>query len=303
MKTNSKFRRAKRTFKRVIKGKVFEKSEFGTGLGDYTLRGLLSRVNARPDGYRTAPSSLVIPAAINIESPLEPVPVKIYVGTEPAQHRAARVLVWSIYKNRNPERQYEIFLMEDLAGFSRKGWKTGFTAYRYAIPEFADYQGRAIYNDVDQIYLDDPGKLFDQPMHNKAVLALDSIDTSVMLMNCAALNGLWSRAKIAEAQQERLHASMIERVAKPALVDNLPPRWNARDHEYTCGESCLLHYTILHTQPWEPFPSQLKYTENTNASLWRALEQEADQHNFALEWKTYPGQSYTSMEAYFANAG
>ena len=34
-------------------------------------------------------------------------------------------------------------------------WLTGFINYRFAFPYFASTQGRAIYNDVAQVYLDD----------------------------------------------------------------------------------------------------------------------------------------------------
>ena len=83
------------------------------------------------------------------------------MGTEPHQHRAERILVWSITQVRDPARRYEIYLMKDLAGFDRRGWKTSFTYYRYAIPALAGYEGRAIFNDVDQIYFTDPAELFD----------------------------------------------------------------------------------------------------------------------------------------------
>ena len=91
-------------------------------------------------------------------------PVRIFVGTEPAQYRAERVFLWSVEQARDPSRVYEIYLMADLVGFDRRRWLTGFTNYRFAIPHFADGHGRAIYNDVDQIYLCDPAELFDMDM-------------------------------------------------------------------------------------------------------------------------------------------
>ena len=48
-------------------------------------------------------------------------------------------------QHRDPARRYEIYLMKDLTGFDRSRWKTGFTNYRYAIPEMAGRSGRAIY--------------------------------------------------------------------------------------------------------------------------------------------------------------
>ncbi len=63
-------------------------------------------------------------------------PVRIFIGSEAAQYRAERILVWSIEQVRDPSRVYEIFLMKELEGFDRGRWLTGFTNYRFAIPAF-----------------------------------------------------------------------------------------------------------------------------------------------------------------------
>ena len=47
-------------------------------------------------------------------------PVRIFLGSEPAQRRAERVFVWSVLKVRDPGRRYEIHVMKDLAGFDRR---------------------------------------------------------------------------------------------------------------------------------------------------------------------------------------
>src|SRR3546814_10615781 len=75
-------------------------------------------------------------------TPSEKPPVRIFLGTEPAQHRAERVFVWSILQARDPARRYEIYLMKDLKGFDSDRWKTGFTNYRYAITDLAGKAGR-----------------------------------------------------------------------------------------------------------------------------------------------------------------
>ncbi len=79
-------------------------------------------------------------------SPLPP--VRIFLGTEEGQYRAERVFVWSILQVRDPARVYEIHLMKNVAGFDRRGWRTGFTCYRFAIPDFA---GRIVENRPDRI--------------------------------------------------------------------------------------------------------------------------------------------------------
>ena len=77
--------------------------------------------------------------------------------------------------------------MTRLPGFAQGRWRTGFTNFRFAIPDLAGGHGRAIYNDVDQIYLADPAPLFDLPMGDAGYLALTPADTAVMLLDCARM--------------------------------------------------------------------------------------------------------------------
>jgi hypothetical protein len=186
-----------------------------------------------------------------------------------------------------------------LAGFDRGGWKTGFTGYRYAVPEFSGFNGRTIYNDVDQIYLADPADLLAENMSDAAVLALASRDTSVMLIDCSRLEGIWTITALTAASQGRVHATMLHLLRERSLVADLPACWNSRDHEYDRKTSRLLHYTTLQSQPWEPFPNELRYRENFQSELWRGLEKEADQHGFAPLWKLHPDRPCSDMKDFF----
>ena len=94
----------------------------------------------RSPGVRARPECRVLGVRHGATPSPRP-PVRIFLGTEPAQHRAERVFVWSIEQVRDPGRVYEIHLMSDLAGFRRLGWLTGFTNYRFAVPHLA--AGRA----------------------------------------------------------------------------------------------------------------------------------------------------------------
>ena len=298
VKAPSRFRSAKRTYKRLVKGKVFRKSEFGTGISDMTLRGIIRKRRKRPVGYRQRPVKLeLLPSGTQAEYGSQK--VRIYIGSEPQQHRAERVLLWSILKHHDLNRHYEIFIMTDLQGFDREKWKTGFTAYRYAIPELAGFQGLAIYNDVDQIYLRDPAGLLEVDMRGSAILAVESRDTSVMLLDCGPLSDVWSIGAVREAPQNSIHTCMLRRVRAKQLIADLPGQWNARDHEYNCNSSSLLHYTILHTQPWRPFPLDLRYSENRQGLPWFSLEEEADAKGFAPLWKSSADRPYADMQDFF----
>ncbi|MCP3984639.1 MAG: hypothetical protein GY723_09615 [bacterium] len=227
--------------------------------------------------FREQPECIVLPAEGTHQAP----PVRIFLGTQPAQWRAERVFLASIAEHRNPARRYEIYRMEDLRGFDRREWTTGFTNYRFAIPSLAGGHGRAIYNDVDQIYLTDPAELFDLDLDldldGHGYLVINDQDTSVMLIDCERMLAVWSR----EDAQFRPKKELGARAAGiPGLCGTLPPEWNARDGEYEAGRSKLIHYTNLRTQPWRPFPERFAYREGPAAEVWKGYEQRADEVGF-----------------------
>ncbi len=227
-------------------------------------------------------------------SPGRKPPVRIFLGTEAAQQRAERVFVWSIEQVRDPGREVEITLMRDLPGFSRRGWTTGFTNYRFAIPDLAGGVGRAIYNDVDQIYLSDPGELFDRDLGGHGYLAVSPTDTSVMLLDCARMRGVWNLA----TARRHLKRTLLERARRAGdLYGALPAEWNARDAEFRPGASKVLHYTTLHQQPWRPFPAHFVYYENPQARRWFDLEAAADEAGFQVFTPEHPSGRFRAMLA------
>lgn len=232
----------------------------------------------RPDGTNEVPEVVVL----NVEAGVEPTdkpPVRIFLGTEPAQHRAERVFVWSVMKHRDPARVYEIHLMSNLKGVDRSGWKTGFTNYRYLIPHLAGNSGRAIYNDVDQIYLSDPAELFDMDMGDAGVAAISVKENSVMLIDCEKMADKWT---VDAVKAGKKHDHFKAAMADAGLFTEMPGVWNCRDGEHPIEVTKCLHYTTLHTQPWEPFPNQLRYAPSPFAHVWQELEDEADAAGFNL---------------------
>jgi hypothetical protein len=221
-------------------------------------------------------------------------PVRIFLGSEAAQQRAERVFVWSIERVRNPAREYEITLMRDLPGFDRRGWTTGFTNYRFAIPHLCDGRGRAIYNDVDQIYLCDPAELFDQGLEGVGFRAIAPDDPSVMLLDCARMADVWTLERARREGKRRLIARAL---AAPGLYGELDPRWNVRDAERPEGEAKLVHFTTLHTQPWRPFPDRFVYQEHPVGPRWHALERSADEAGFELHTRERPSPAYFAWRA------
>ncbi|MEO3429336.1 hypothetical protein AAFN88_10795 [Pelagibius sp. CAU 1746] len=252
---------------------------------------LLRLERDRPAGTRDEPELVAIDPDPGVAPSGKP-PVRIFLGTEPAQHRAERIFVWSVLQHRDPARRYEIYLMKDLKGYDRLKWKTGFTAYRYAIPDLAGKTGRAIYNDVDQIYLTDPAELFDMDMKGAGQLCITEKETAVMLLDCEKMSKIWHHE---DAQRGERHKFFRHRVHDNNLWGLLPGVWNSRDHEYEPGVSKLLHYTTLQMQPWRPFPKVLKYKENPNGEVWFEMERAADAAGFTLFTEENPSPRYKKL--------
>ncbi len=247
--------------------------------------------HSRPPGYRLYPEKIVLEAKHH-DSVSSITPVRIFVGTETAQARAERVFVWSIDLVRDPSRTYEIYLMKELTGFDRRRWLTGFTNYRFAIPEFAGGSGRAIYNDVDQIYLADPGELFDRDMKNHGFLTIAKNDSSVMLLDCEKMDSVWN---IEQVRHDRKSTLLNKALSIDNFWGELEPEWNARDEEYVPGKSKVLHFTALHTQPWNPFPQEFVYQENPVGYVWDELEKSADEATFQLFSRTQPSSQFPQL--------
>jgi mitochondrial fission protein ELM1 len=257
------------------------------------LRSALGRravATARPaQGLRDDPECVVLPK--RDDSAETAPPVRIFLGTEAAQSRAERIFFFSIERHRDPSREYHVYRMTGLRGFDTVGWRTGFTNYRYAIPEFAGFAGRAIYNDVDQIYTDDPANLFDLAMGEQGYLAISPEDTSVMLIDCERMAPYWNRERAATLGKKQL-TGQAEEIA--ALWGELSGHWNARDSEYRHGESSLIHFTTLHTQPWQPTPEQYTYHPNPLRELWLRMEREADEQGYEVFTADQPSTLYAA---------
>ncbi|MDA3856831.1 MAG: hypothetical protein PF480_00965 [Roseovarius sp.] len=222
--------------------------------------------------------------------------VRIFLGTEPGQYRATRIFVWSVMQVRDPGRAYEIHLMSNVAGIARVGWKTGFTNYRYAIPHWAGNTGRAIYNDVDQIYLQDPAGLFDMDMQGKGVLAISVKENSVMLIDCEKMAKLWTLADVAAGKK---HDHFKGAMNEAGLFGEMPGTWNSRDGEHPVDETNCLHYTTLHSQPWKPFPGYLRYREGPHYSLRHDPEKSADEAGFLRFTKEHPSDEFGRLIAHY----
>ena len=135
------------------------------------------------------------------------------------------------------------------------------------------------------------GELFDLDIGDAGHLSISDTESSVMLIDCARMASVWTL----EDAQHRWKRALLRKASKETgLRGDLDPGWNARDEEFKPGESHLLHYTTLHTQPWRPFPERFVYQKGSHTELWHELEREAIANGFEFFSRIAPSRGFES---------
>ena len=137
-------------------------------------------------------------------------------------------------------------------------WSTPFSGYRWFIPEYCNFQGRAIYTDCDMINFRDISDLYNIDLEGRPIAArrgkrFGGHEFCVMVID----NAKMERHSIPVSRQKSIseyHHRMIHKFSgNDELVQELDPRWNCLDgEEYPIDEIWQLHYTNMATQPWRP---------------------------------------------------
>jgi Glycosyl transferase family 8 len=215
-------------------------------------------------------------------------PLRVYVGVDDSQIIAARVLEYSIRKHATrpvrfiPMVNLPTPVPKDRANRAR----TGFSFSRFQIPQLANHKGRALYLDADMQVFGDLAELWDVPFGDHKVLctrqdqppaAWEDYDwfhpgrqMSVMMLDCERLD--WDIQRIVDGLDagEYDYAGLLFDLAitpEADIGDYLPPEWNHLEH-FEAGETKLLHYTVVGTQPW-------KNDKNPLREIWEAEFEEA----------------------------
>jgi hypothetical protein len=136
-------------------------------------------------------------------------------------------------------------------GWTTAGWATPFSAFRWAIPHVCNYEGKAIYMDVDQIARDDIVKLWTQPIPDNAVLlSKDETHSCVMLFDCAKARALLP-AFDALRQTEGLYRKVRHTIG--SATAKFAGNWNCLDGEtyktLIDPDIKIIHFTRVETQP------------------------------------------------------
>jgi hypothetical protein len=199
--------------------------------------------------------------------------LRIFVGTHgEAMRRAEIALAYSVKKHCTVP--YEIIWMDAsrdderyhnwVGGGKDFPWYTPFTNFRFSIPEYSNFEGRSIYLDVDQLFLNDPNILLNLPIpEGKAYLSLTPHRTDVILYDNEKFKDSWYPS-IDVLKKTKRHIGHLNNIIAPYWAE-LPWHWCCNDGgvpnkqgfqtlEYDEEKTNLIHYTEMNWQPWHPYP-------------------------------------------------
>lgn len=238
-------------------------------------------------------------------------PVSIYVGADRSQLLAIKVLEHSI--QRHTDLPVEVHAMVDLpirVPQDPSNWqRTGFSFSRFCIPELANYRGKALYLDADMLVFADIADLWNIPFDETKVIIQAELaeaqqetnqkkgapkkrvkQCAVMLLDCDRItweiDDIITGLDAGEYNYEQLMFDLCL-LEETEIRYAVPFRWNSMEH-YQLGETALIHYTDMTTQPW--VSAQNQYSElwlkevrlmlATQALTYKEIKQEIDLGHF-----------------------
>ncbi len=193
--------------------------------------------------------------------------IRVFVGCDPNNCDLEQMMVldYSIHKHtsmpveivwmqlsRDPQ-SYWYSNPETGEGWNTTKWATPFSGFRWAVPEYCNYSGRAIYMDADVIVLSDLAKLWQHPIAGQTIVAAKTKADMTRLCTC-----IWdcSKAQNVILPMEQLkmdadgHQKMMDLLKEKAqLVQPYQDSYNCVDGEDLAIEDIkILHYSDMGTQ-------------------------------------------------------
>lgn len=168
---------------------------------------------------------------------------KHYRGDEPI------TLVWMML-SRDPASPW-YSNPEKNEGWNTKGWATPFSAFRWAVPHVCGFEGRAIYMDVDKIFMANVDGLWIQNIPDgKCALMKDEAHSCVILWDCARAKKLLPPIKSLQ-RNEGLYRGVRKTIG--TSVGRFAGNWNCLDGENYSSindpDIKIVHFTKVETQP------------------------------------------------------
>ncbi len=183
--------------------------------------------------------------------------IRLFVGCAANGEDAESLAVLEYSVRKHASQPVEIVWMRQAeegfwSNWNTSRWATPFSGFRWGIPAYCGFQGRAVYVDSDVVFLADIADLWASELKpGKVVASKGGWRFCVSLWDCyAAKEHLpaieWLRA---EASQHSTTTAYFRR--NPQLIQSFVPAWNYCDNEDTgpLTEAKVLHYTDMSCQP------------------------------------------------------
>ena len=141
-------------------------------------------------------------------------------------------------------------------GWRTEKWATPFSALRWGIPAFCNFEGKAIYMDVDMIPKADIAELWNQEITSGAMLSKREAICVTVYDNAKMKKVLPPIEQIRQTGQYREIRHKVMR--EPNVIQRYKDNWNCLDMRKDTGgeyrdlddpEIKILHFTQIPTQP------------------------------------------------------
>lgn len=199
--------------------------------------------------------------------------IRLFVGTDERQGPAERALENSLRANTDAEvhitwmrgvRDPSDVFVERPPNEIRMhvdrdelGWATMFSGFRFIVPALCaldGHAGRAIYLDSDMVVLGDIADLWHMPIPGDAH-GITPPRSDVIVFDLAKFDGDmdWPSVETILTTPARPKHWL----AKGRFRRNIPAEWDHCDRLEP--NTKLLHFTVMRTQPWRPWPERFDY--------------------------------------------
>ena len=234
-------------------------------------------------------SPIPIHTTFRFNVPETGIPIFIGASDQECDRIQEKILVYTLQKNTNAKLDITFLRASNFPKVSALGWGTPFTGLRYVIPKLMEYQGRAIYMDMDMINFRDIEDFYNIDLHGKPFgmiwdskqsvgerRARGSYCDSMMLMECWNAPKFfdwdevhnWYNTKAGFKWEFMRRLRKFENPDNPIdnrAVQRIDSRWNCFDgqvtdaplndkgeieEQYTLDQAFQIHLTALSYQPW-----------------------------------------------------
>jgi hypothetical protein len=227
--------------------------------------------------------------------------IKIFIGTDQRMGVAERALENSIRAQTEEELEFTWMRAGD-EGYEwgpqpvvpytgdKKLWATGFSGFRYIVPELCNYEGRAIYLDTDMILMEDIFELWAWSLKKTQAIA-GSVGNEVMVFECEMFADAWWPRDVRGCDIKDLATTLAIR------KDSLPPEWNVVDGKGFGYDTKLSHLSDMRTQPWKPWPERFDYPDHPSSEAVETFWKYADDEDYQAVRGDRPGTGRSGPDA------